>query len=184
MAGTYLLEVNLCLALVILLYRAVFQKLTFFIANRLYLLSGMLFSVIAPALRLPILHDQWEQPSDMAAHFVSGYTLAESVGLHSQQMAGIDFAQALWIIYACVTSWHLYKLFADILAVVRLIRKYPSRKLGNARLVFVGDELPTSSFFNYIFIHQNLQGSDSLRTCVAHELVHCRQGHTGDWLLV
>lgn len=184
MAGTYLLEVNLCLALVILLYRGAFQGLTFFTANRLYLLSGILFSVIAPALRLPILHGTWEQPSDMAAHFFPGYALAESVSLHSPQIPAVDFSQALWIIYGCITTWHLYKLFADILSVARLIRKYPSRKLGNVRLVFVGDELPTSSFFNYIFIHQNLQGSGSFRTCVAHELVHCRQGHTGDWLLV
>lgn len=184
MAGTYLLEVNLCLALVILLYRGAFQGLTFFTANRLYLLSGILFSVIAPALRLPLLHGQWKQPSGMAAHFISGYALAEGVTLYSPQMRGIDFSQVLWIIYGCITAWHLYKLFADILAIVRLIRMYPSRKLGNVRLVFVGDELPTSSFFNYIFIHQSLHGSDSLRTCVAHELVHCRQGHTGDWLLV
>lgn len=184
MAGTYLLEVNLCLALVILLYRVAFQRLTFFTANRLYLLFGMIFSIVAPALELPLIPGQWEQPSGMAAHFIPGYVSTHGLPLPSPALQGFHFSQILWIIYGCIAAWHLYKLFADIFAVARLIRKYPSRKLGNVRLVFVGHEVPASSFFNYIFINQNLRDGESLRTCVAHELVHCRQGHTGDWLLV
>lgn len=184
MAGTYLLEVNLCLALLILLYRAAFRRLTFFTANRIYLLSGMVFSIIAPALRLPLWPGQWEQPSGMAAHFVPEYALVERIATHSPQLNGFGFSQILWIIYGCIAAWHLYKLLADVFAVAWLIRKYPSRKLGNMRLVRVGNEIPASSFFNYIFIHQNLRDRESLRTCVAHELVHCRQAHTADWLLV
>lgn len=180
----YLLEVNVCLALVILLYRVAFRRLTFFTANRLYLLFGMVFSIIAPALRLPLLPGEWAQPSAVAADFLPQYALVSSITPLPEKFEGFSISQVLWIIYGCITAWHLYKLFADIFAVVRLIRKYPSRKLGNVRLVFVGDEMPASSFFNYIFIHQNLRDSDSLRTCVAHELVHCRQAHTCDSLLI
>lgn len=184
MAGTYLLEVNLCLALVILLYKVAFRGLTFFTANRLYLLFGMLFSIIAPALRLPIGPGQWRQPSGIAARFIPEHALAERLASHSPQLNGFGFGQILWVIYGCIAVWYLYKLLADIFAVVRLIRKYPSRKLGNVRLVLVDNEIPASSFFNYIFINQNLRASESLRTCTAHELVHCRQAHTADWLLV
>lgn len=184
MAGTYLLEVNICLALVILLYRTAFRGLTFFTANRLYLLFGMLFSIVAPALKLPLLPRQWGPSSRVAAGFIPEYTLPEAIAAHSPQWQSFDFVQILWIIYGGVAAWHLYKLLADIAAVARLIRKYPSRKLGNVRLVFVGNEIPASSFFNYIFINQNLHESGSLRTGVAHELVHCRQAHTGDWLLL
>ncbi|MGN7889774.1 M56 family metallopeptidase [Dyadobacter sp. 22481] len=184
MAGTYLLEVNLCLALVILLYRAAFRRLTFFAANRLYLLFGMVFSIIAPALRLPLWPGQWEQPSGVAARFIPEYALVEGIAGDSPQTYGSGFSQTLWIIYGCIAAWHLYKLFADIFAVARLIRKYPSRKLGTVRLVLVDSEIPASSFFNYIFINQNLPDNASLRTCIAHELVHCRQGHSGDWLAV
>lgn len=180
----YLLEVNLCLAIVILLYKAGFQGLTFFAANRLYLLVGMLFSIVAPALKVPFLSDQWEQPSRLATRFIPGYTATENVADRATQLQGFDLSQILWIIYGCVAIWHSYKLFADIFAVIRLIRKYPSRKLGNVRLVFVGSEISVSSFFNYIFVNSNLHDRASLRTCIAHELVHCRQGHTGDWLLV
>ncbi|SEJ82849.1 BlaR1 peptidase M56 [Dyadobacter sp. SG02] len=183
MAGTYLLEVNLCLALVILLYRVAFQKLTFFAANRLYLLLGMIFCIVAPALKLPLLPGEWRASSVVVADFIPTYVPTGRITFDPTQLQGFHFSQILWIIYGCITIWHLYKLFADVFAVVRLIRKYPSRKLGNARLVFAGDEIPASSFFNYIFIHQNLS-NESLRTCVAHELVHCRQAHTCDWLLV
>jgi hypothetical protein len=180
----YLLEVNLCLAIVILLYKAGFQELTFFAVNRLYLLFGMLFSIIAPALRVPFLLGQWEQPFGVATGYIPGYAAAEDVASQATQLHGFDLSQILWIIYGCITVWHLYKFFADLYAVIRLIRKYPSKKLGNVHLVFVGNEIPVSSFFNYIFINQNLHDSASLRTCVEHELAHCRQGHTGDWLLV
>ncbi|MBO9614631.1 MAG: hypothetical protein J7619_18165 [Dyadobacter sp.] len=184
MAGTYLLEVNFCLTLVILLYRVAFRRLTFFTANRLYLLVGMVFSIAAPALKLPILPGQWESPSEVAALFVPGYVPSGGITSYSPPPTGFDFSQMLWLIYGCIAAWHLYKLLADIFATIRLIRKYPSRKLGNMHVVWVDDEIPASSFFNYIFINQNLRQSASLRTCLAHELVHCRQGHTGDWLLI
>jgi len=180
----YLLEVNLCLAVVILLYKAGFQRLTFFAANRIYLLCGMLFSIIAPALRIPLSSGQWAQPSGSATRFISGYPLADGIDLHTPQLNIFPLLQVLWIIYGCIVIWHLYKLFADLLAVIRLIRKYPSKKLGHMRLVFIGSKIPASSFFNYIFINPTLHDRTSLRTCVAHELVHCRQGHTGDWLLI
>lgn len=180
----YLLEVNVCLALVILLYRVAFRRLTFFTTNRLYLIFGMAFSIIAPALKLPLLPGEWAQPSGVAADFVPQYALVSSITPLSGELEGFSFSQALWITYGCIAAWHLYKLFADIFAVVRLIRKYPSRKLGHVRLVQVDNAIPVSSFFHYIFIHRNLPDSESLRTCVAHELVHCRHGHTCDWLLI
>ena len=184
MAGIYLLEVNLCLAAAILLYRIAFQGLTFFAANRLYLLFAMAFSIVAPALKLPLLPGQWEAPSAVTMRFIPKQALPEVIAGHSSQWHLPHLSYILWTIYGCITAWHLYKLFADIFAAVHLIRKYPSRKLGNVRLVFVKDEIPASSFFNYIFINQKLRDSESLRTCLAHELVHCRQAHTGDWLLV
>ncbi len=180
----YLLEVNLCLAIVILLYKACFQGLTFFAANRLYLLFGMLFSIVAPALSVPFSLGQWEQPSHLAIRTIPWYTVTENVASQASQLQTFHFTQILWTIYGCIAIWHLYKLSADLFAVIRLIRMYPSKKLGNVRLVFVESEIPASSFFNYIFINPNLHDRASLRTCIAHELVHCRQGHTGDWLLV
>ena len=184
MAGIYLLEVNLCFALAILLYRTAFQGLTFFTANRLYLLSAMVFSIVAPALKLPLLPEQWQAPSNVAMHFIPQYALPEVIAGHTSQWHLPDFSYLLWIIYGCITAWYLYKLFADIFAIVLLVLKYPSRKLGKVRLVFVGNEMPASSFFNYIFINQNLPDSESLRTCIAHELVHCRHLHTADSLLI
>lgn len=184
MAGIYLLEVNLCLAVAILLYRSVFQGLTFFTANRFYLLFAILFSIVTPTLKLPLLPEQWQASPGVASRFMPEYALPEVIAGHSSQWHLADFSYLCWIIYGCITAWHLYKLLADILSVARLIRKYPSRKLGEVHLVFVGNEMPTSSFFNYIFINQNLRDSESLRTCIAHELVHCRHLHTGDWLLI
>ncbi|MGX5856078.1 M56 family metallopeptidase [Dyadobacter jiangsuensis] len=184
MAGTYLLEVNLCLAVAILLYRTAFQGLTFFAANRLYLLFAMVFSMVIPALKLPLLPGQWEAPSGVAMRFIPEHAWPEVIAGHASQWHLPDLSYILWIIYGCITAWHLYKLFADMLTALQLIRKYPSRKLGTVRLVLINDEIPASSFFNYIFINQKLRDSESLRTCLAHELVHCRQAHTGDWLLV
>lgn len=184
MAGIYLLEVNLFLAAAILLYRTTFQGLTFFGANRLYLLFAMVFSIVAPALKLPLSSGHWEAPSSVAMRFIPNQALPEVITGHSSQWHLPDISYIPWIIYGCITAWHLYKLFADIFAAVQLIRKYPSRKLGNVRLVLVNDEIPASSFFNYIFINPKLRDSESLRTCLAHELVHCRQAHTGDWLLI
>lgn len=184
MTGTYLLEANLCLISFIGLYRIGFQNTTLFTANRLFLLFGMLFSVTVPAMSFSLFPHDWQQARMLITGLenqTSHLLLAKnhSVGPEWDYMPAI-----LWVTYAAVAGFHFFKLAADIYSTIRLIRKYPARKVGNAYIIRVDDEVQTSSFLHYIFINRRQTPPATLRTCVVHELAHCRQLHTMDWLLV
>lgn len=184
MAGTYLFEANLCLIAFIGLYRIGFQNTTFLLANRFYLLFAMLFSMVAPILPFSLFANDWSQARILMRDLESHTPATLHTTIHSSGFQWAYISNILWVIYVAVAGFHLFKLVADIYSVTRLIRKYPARKVGNAFIVMVDDEVQTSSFLHYIFLSRRQTDHASLRICVAHELVHCRQRHTADWLLV
>nr|WP_295929238.1 M56 family metallopeptidase [uncultured Dyadobacter sp.] len=184
MTGTYLLEANLCLIAFIALYRIAFQNTTFFIANRFYLLLGMLFSATVPALSFPLFNSDWQQARTLITGLENHTSHLLNVTNHAGGSQWSYVPTILWVIYAVVAGFHFFKLAADVCAIIRLIRKYPARKVGNAYIVWVDDEVQTSSFLHYIFLNRRQTTPAILRTCVAHELVHYRQWHTADWLLI
>lgn len=182
MTGTYLLEANLCLAAFLGLYRIGFQNTTFFIANRFYLLFGMLFSVTVPALSFSLFTNNWQHTLISGLENPTFHVLNATNHANGSQWGYVS--TMLWVAYAIVSGFHFFKLAADVNSIIRLIRKYHARKVGNVYLIAVEDEVQTSSFLHYIFLNRRQTDHTNLRTCFAHELAHCRQLHTMDWLLV
>src|SRR5688572_13873231 len=52
MEMAYLMKVSVCMAFFYVLYAVVFRTTTFFSANRIYLLSGLVLSFVVPSLEL------------------------------------------------------------------------------------------------------------------------------------
>ncbi|MHA4737349.1 M56 family metallopeptidase [Dyadobacter sp. MSC1_007] len=181
---TYVLEVNLCLTLFIVLYQAAFQRLTFFTFNRFYLLGGLIISLLLPAVFVPSLGQVWIEPVKEVMQVSRNPFITHSNNYTTTPGPWIAWTEVVAIVVASVAVFRLMRLVLDILAVIRLIRKYPHQKAGPYRIIDVWNEVPTSSFFKYIFIDTTQCSSTELRLCVAHEQVHGRQYHTADWLLV
>lgn len=181
---TYVLEANICLIIFILLYRAAFRHLTFFIFNRFYLLGSLVVSLVLPAVFVPFLGEPWAEPAKVAMQISRNPLITHSDNFHGTSVFGFTWTDALFAGVVIVSCFRLMRLVRDIYAVVLLIRKNPHQKVGAYHVIDVGGDMPTSSFFQYLFINATQCGGEKLCLCIAHEQVHARQWHTADWLFV
>lgn len=182
---SYLLVSNISLMLVIGLYRFCLERLTFFKWNRAYLVGGLLCSLLVPLISLPTLN--WAAPG--FSKTVSG--LVTKVVIVSQQtsypgISSTDITLTSLIIatYLLVASYYCFKLILDIYSVVKLARHNPRQQTGSIYIVWVADNTPTSSFFNYVFLNKKECKGEAINVAFTHEQVHSQQWHTIDWLLV
>lgn len=180
----YLLEASLSLILFLGLYQLTLARLTFFSSNRVYLVAGLLCSVLVPLLPLPWLGG-WmtTQPAYPSVPQLITWSVRSSPSVPSARTLPTLMAivsGGYWLL----VGYKLLQLVRDIYAVLRLTQQYPQQVWGSTRLVWVEDSIPVSSFFHYIFLpNQSWQG-EALKLALLHEEVHCRQWHSVDLLLV
>jgi hypothetical protein len=169
----YLLEVGLSLALFYTVYWLLLKKETFFQWNRLYLMTALLFSFLLPSLRLtsPFLTTRAPESS-----FGPILPVASSSPL---SLEGVLFGIYLAGVLAC-----LVRFGAHLARLAVIIRRSGVRKVAGLKVVAVDEDFAPFSFLGYVFINTRTLGPDALRRVLVHELVHIRQLHSLDVLLM
>lgn len=173
----YVLKVNLILAVSWLVYRLFFYGMTYFQANRLYLLGSMLAAVFIPLLPLP-------------GHYSEVASFALPVSAEMVQVAPVEpqtsnfswpiVIHAVWLVGL---SFLLLRFIFQLGSLLRLWyttqpavwRQFRYRKLS-------GNDQPFS-FLGFIFVNPVPYQESELVYIFQHESVHARQGHTFDILL-
>jgi hypothetical protein len=191
----YLLESSLCLLAFSLLYQLFFVRLTHFTWMRLYLLVSLLLSILLPFLDTvfqPLFAMINAEPQSISSiHWnTAQWLFVNDPSLASQSKpSGTPLP---WLIYGlfllygsgvCYKSWQLGQSLQKIRKFIRLNHK---EKEGQHWIVYVSEKITAFSFLHYIFIGK---GTDrlpvsELQQIKQHELVHVRQKHTWDLLLV
>lgn len=206
---TYLLESALCLACFYGFYHLALRRETFFQWSRAYLLIAPLLAMVLPALNIRLERDR--SAESFSAQLVEAEklsaiplvqptvlpTLVEQaqstpLALHrydwSQPVAegwSVSLAEALWILYglgAAVLLGVLALRFGRLLWLLRRCRR--ERQGAVTFATSEAEEVPLASFFGYIFWNKNAQVSESQQFLLEHELVHVRQRHSLDVLLM
>lgn len=178
----YLLESSLCLLVFFLLYKALFQKNTFFQANRFYLLSGALFSFIIPAL-----HFTWQQQEiEVLAPMVYGsefiiYGFNESLE-QAAPLFSLTLGQLLLIIYTIGVLFFSTRLLKRVYTLYQITQHNPKEKKQGV-LTLHTETQDTSSFFKWLFFNPRHANEDS-HLILEHELVHIRQWHSADVMIM
>jgi len=193
----YLVESSICLMLFVAVYRLLISDLTHFSWMRIYLLAGVILSMILPVAIIPI---EWN------SSFQSPAVLANLNFLSSDNPAGIQAAASYYdsagersgisgplaIIYSLVTLYCmglLYRatiLVRSLISINNCIRQSPKRREGRYWLINLKSQMPPFSFFNYIFLttdFKSLPAKDQQRI-LDHEKIHARQLHSLDILFI
>ncbi|KAA9353737.1 M56 family metallopeptidase [Larkinella humicola] len=173
----YLLKANLFLILFYACYWIWLRKHTFFRLNRAYLIVAVLLSLTLPLVELPA------DAAETLPVPVVAFSLPVVIQT-AEQPTGPDWETIAYWVYGLVAGALFLRLLVQITGVGRLIKRSEQHDLDEYTLVLPADErVPTFSFFRYLVLcRRDAQTANT--PIVAHELVHIRQRHSFDVLLL
>jgi beta-lactamase regulating signal transducer with metallopeptidase domain len=190
----YILESGIGLLVFYGIYYFLLRKETFFQLNRAYLLLTALASILIPLahVSLPAV-EVMSGPTTVEETFIEPTYLPELVQqwhdtapvvwepLEAVQPApGFTFGQLLWLVYSigiAVMSFRFFQKFSVLNRLIRTAKK--SRKKGYT--LVTTKNVQAASFLGYLFWNEE-QAEDEM--ILQHELVHIRQRHSLDVLLM
>jgi len=177
----YLLKSAAWLAGFTLLYLLFLRKERYFMLKRIYLLSGVVLSLLLP---LVTLHYNVELPAPLMQE-TQGMTpvLPSSSAAAAEIVEEADPLRWFMIFYAAGILFMLGRTMQYLFTVYRVVRSGPVYREGEALLIRSEKYTSAFSFFNYVFINPSLSGREA-REILNHEMVHLKQKHWFDLLLV
>jgi len=178
----YLIESGISLALFYSVYWIFLKKDTFFVINRLFLVSSAAFSLIIPLIHIT-------SPAFInITSFIGSRPLLESPavfsGVSSMPAQSLGISDVLLLIYIWGVIFFLIRFVYQLLKVLILIRKNGIHKYNGLKVVFIDKDCSPFSFFNFVFINKSNVSGDDFQRIVAHEMVHIKQYHSIDLLIL
>jgi len=171
---SYALESGICLAFFYAAYYLFLKKETYFYLNRFYLVSSLLLSFIIPAFKV-------------TSPFVTARPSGGVIPLPQTSPAPvrpIDFGEIIIAVYTVGAALFLARF------VFHLVKLYFAKKgregmiYDGMKVVFVDEEFSSFSFFNVVFLNSRDLSRADVQHILAHEMVHARQFHSLDILLI
>ncbi|PHN08427.1 M56 family metallopeptidase [Flavilitoribacter nigricans] len=185
----YLLEFSCCLALFYGLYHWLLRKETFFQLNRWYLLLSPVLSMIIPFVDWEVAAEpgtgRWDQ---VIVPLVSDIQYQQQVIWNNLNGApaetwSITYLDLFLILYGIGVWIMAYRLIKRTWSLLRLIGEGKQEQRSGYTVVTTHKKLPAASFLSYVFWEDG-ELDPERKKILEHELVHVRQWHTLDVLLM
>jgi len=164
----YLFKVSCWVAIWWLLYRYFLRKETFFTFNRIYLMSGLVTSLIIPLLKITY-----------PVEIVINQSTTSSVVENFQASVGnpVDIYFMLFYLYVFCGMLLIIRQLFLLLKLNRRLRSGGFTNVNNYRLVDSPDVQIPFSFFNCIFFNSRKTSEHEHQLIFAHERYHINQRH-------
>ena len=172
----YSLQAIILQTLFVIVFEIFFKKETFFKANRIYLIGSLILSFIIPLIEIPINLIDQEQAIIQLKEIV--ITRNNSVFNIEEKASTYSF---IFIIYLIGFLIFFGLFFYKLIKIFNLIKRSKHFKNNQSNLFYIENSNQAFSFFNFIFIGTDNQNFDVI---VKHELVHAKQWHSLDILIV
>ena len=149
----------------------------FFSLNRIYLISGILTSFFFPLISI---------------HYTVVLPVVKSLQVENAIAGGIqssgpafvpDIKFLLALIYAAGVLFVMFLIIKQGISLMRVIKKSEVITLPFVKLIKSADYTSAFSFFSYVFVNPSVTDIEA-REIMNHELVHIRQKHWFDLLLI
>jgi len=186
----YLIESSICLIAFYTLYVLLLKKETFFQLNRFYLLISALSAVLIPFINFDLQYtphvialSDYVMPIITKAQ-LSHMSIVELVETPTPFI--ISVGDLIRLFYGLGVLVMGLKFLDALFKVINMIGKGRKEKLGDNTLVSHSGGVPSSSFFSYIFWNDSdsKKNAEVHKTIISHELVHVRQWHSLDVILI
>jgi len=159
----YLLQANIYLVVFYGFYKLLLDKETYFVLNRIYLLSAGFLSLSIPFLRI-----EWFTTQAVAQPV---YISVDQINQFVIHAVVIPETNAFSLTNILISLYLLGMLFFALRFIIRLF------KVG--KLLKTSKKGSAFSFFNKLVVDETLPQAD---TIIKHEDIHARQLHTADLL--
>ena len=179
----YLIKVSGIFGILYVVYVIGFSKLTFHRLNRGYLISMLPLSLILPAVKiefgpnipiskgLPLLFNDW------------GSVEGNGIQTGSIHQFELSLGNLFFITYSLVLALFLTRLILTVFRLIQIKRRSTATQtIGKFSVIHAGIS-STFSFFNWIFLPQNIDG-EIAEQIIEHEKLHGHSYHTLDLILV
>jgi TonB family protein len=190
----YLAEANLYLGVFYLAYCLFLNRNTHYQFSRAYLVFSCIAAFILPVLQVGALRQvKRAEPVSAVSNIIPvmspPLSIAEpyqAVVIHTNAAPAVierhfTLQDGLWYAYLLGAVVLLILLFIKLYALFRLTRNEQAVNRGKYRVIYLNGTDVAFSFFNYLFIGADAPGAN---TIIRHELVHIRQKHSADVILL
>ncbi|EOZ92837.1 Regulatory sensor-transducer, BlaR1/MecR1 family [Indibacter alkaliphilus LW1] len=198
----FILKATISLAICYAFYRLLLVKESMYTFNRFYLIFAICFSLIVPFLPTPfdisikdnffpekplLASEQYlennAEPVPSQTLLVKAQDIAEQANLQTEKQ--FNWTNFFVGIYLFGFSCFLLRFIFQLKQLISLVGKNPNIKKTECIYVLLEQKTLPFTFLNFLFLnkeaYQNKMIEDEI---IYHELVHIRQKHTWDILLV
>jgi len=175
----FLLKSSIVLLVFYAVYWFLLRKGTHFKHNRIYLLVGLLFSLILPFLSFQ-LPDTSQTKIMITLDSIDIGAVSTAV---AEQDKGISFVEILQIIYFSIAAILLLRLLLQFYLLLKLYRQSERETVGGIKVFITDKQNAVFSFFKFVFANTNARNSDDFNAVLQHEHVHIVQKHSVDIVL-
>lgn len=176
----YLMKSSVCLAVLYLIYWFFLKKDTFFMANRIYLISSIILSFVLPLFKIPVVY---EDPELTYVVVMEAITITAQK-LESGIINNLSVYQKLFIVYLTGVAIFFFRFAFQILQLIFLIKKFGVTKMNELKIVKLDRKYSPFSYFNYIFLNEDNFKDKNLKEIIDHEKIHIEQKHSIDLVLL
>lgn len=184
----YLFESTVALLSFYILYHICLRKETFFQLNRLYLLLMPLLALCIPLLNINIQTTQEVSELDPWYPVIYQYQQLEQQVWGEMQEGGgaiwqLSLGDVLYWMYWIGVTIMLFRLMTSLSQLMWRINCAKQERKAGITYLDTAHNWPAASFFSYVF-WRSKSDDEKAKMILEHELVHVRQWHSLDVLLM
>ncbi|KQC33158.1 hypothetical protein AAU57_07415 [Nonlabens sp. YIK11] len=169
------------LSIFVITYHLLLRRLTFFKANRFFLLFGMVASITFPLIEITqTVYVEQPEVTYSAADMVTAMTLLQQ---EPPVEPLINTSQLLLMLYAAVSLFFIGKMGVELLSLRKLIISGKRRLEDGYVRISLSRKVTPFSFFKYICFTVGDEQQQDHDLILKHEQVHAREWHSVDLLL-
>lgn len=174
----YIGKVSLYWTLFYICYWLFLRQHTFFTWSRYYLLGSLIASLLLPFLIYP---DAAPKISELYEVSAAPFTVAANQAVTPDQF---DWKNILVVIYLAGASFMIFKLYHNIRQLSGFLKQGEKVELDDCIVILINsDQVGSFSFLNWIVVNRN-DYENHFDAILRHEMVHMKQRHSLDILLV
>lgn len=180
----YMIKVSIGTTLLYLCYLLFFNRDTFYLRNRIFLVLVLLIPILVPAIRIPIIsHNPIVTGNSESFDNLVLPITSSKANLAPVAKGSFDFIKLAFVIYFSISAIFVIRCVISVLSTFRIIRSGSLKDARFPKVIVTDFKVSPFSFFPYVVIPKDVADNDNYKDVLEHEIAHVKQGHTFDLLL-